>query len=216
MADITSYRARFQDARKAANYAARFADGSRRRIDRREQRAVQKIFGALAECQSVLDVPAGAGRFAAALTQHNRRLIEMDAALEILRHAERRARQPGVPAAFVQGDAARLPLVNGAVDCIFCNRLLHHILVAEERAAILREFHRVSRRYVVVSFFDYRHFAAARRLLKAFKGSKPRYEGQPTRAQFEGEVEGCGFRVRDVALTGPAWIAQKYFVLEKA
>jgi hypothetical protein len=82
--------------------------------------------------------------------------------------------------------------------------------------AILREFHRVSRRWTVVSFFNYQGLAGIRNFLKRLKGRKPRYQGQPTLEQFTGEVERCGFRVEDIIPTGPPWVSQKYFVLEKA
>jgi ubiquinone/menaquinone biosynthesis C-methylase UbiE len=215
MADIRTYRQRFQDAEKAQRYAARFEGGSRNRIDRRERRVVQKIFSDLPDCRSVLDVPSGAGRFATALMQSNRRLIEMDVAMEILRHGEQRALKNGVQAVFLQADASRLPLANDAVDCVFCNRLLHHILRTEERAVILREFHRVSRRYVVVSFFDYSAFGGVRRMLKRLKGRKPPYGGQPTPEQFAAETAQAGFDVREIIPTGPVWVAQKFVILEK-
>jgi hypothetical protein len=102
------------------------------------------------------------------------------------------------------------------VDCVFCNRLLHHIHSAREREVFLREFQRVTRQYLVVSFFDYHAFGQVRKFLKALKGRKPKYDQQPTFAQFTEEVCRCGFNVREVVATGAPWVAQKFFVLEKA
>lgn len=213
--DIASYRTRLRNETHAAKYAARFERGARARIDRREQRAVKKIFAGLPDCRTVLDVPCGAGRFARTLGEGGRRVVSVDSAREILAHAQKRAIRSGCRATFVHSDAAKLPLPANAVDAVFCNRLLHHILKPEERAIILRELQRVSRRYVVVSFFDYQGFATVRRLLKSLKGSKPKYVGQPNRGQFEREVNACGLRVRELIPTGAAWVSQKYFVLEK-
>src|SRR6185436_10807367 len=131
MAEAKTYRKRMQNARRARLYAERFETGSRRRINQREQRAVAKIFDALPDCRSVLDVPSGAGRFARVLAA-GRMLIEGDVAFEILEFARERSEKAGLPVSFVQSDAARLPLADQAVDCIFCNRLLHHILAANE------------------------------------------------------------------------------------
>lgn len=83
MRDIKSYRGRLQNPTQAERYAARFESGSRKRISEREQRVVQKIFSGL-DCDSVLDVPSGAGRFVSALANGSRTIIEMDAALPIL------------------------------------------------------------------------------------------------------------------------------------
>jgi ubiquinone/menaquinone biosynthesis C-methylase UbiE len=214
MAEAKIYRQRMQHAKRARLYAERFETGSRRGINEREQRAVAKIFDALPDCRSVVDVPSGAGRFAKVLAR-DRELIEADVAFEILEFARERAESASLPVRFVQSDAAKLPLADASVDAVFCNRLLHHILKSAEREVFLREFHRVTRRYVVISFFDYHAFGGVRKLLKALKGRKPKYDEQPTLAQFTDEVTRCGFNTRDVIATGAPWVAQKYFVLEK-
>ena len=214
--DIQSYKRRLQDGRKAELYAKRFETGSRKRIDKREQRAVRKIFAELKDCHSVLDVPSGAGRFLQTLSQGGRRVLEADVAFEILEYAQDRADRLKIDAQAMQGDAARLPLVDGAVDCVFSNRLLHHIHASTERRALLQEFHRVSRRYAVVSFFNYKGLARVRGLLKRLKGRVPPYANQPTQEEFSIEVTASGFRVLEIVATGMPWVSQKYFVLEKA
>lgn len=214
--DIKSYSRRLQDQTKAELYAKRFETGSRRRIDKREQRAVRRIFAGLKDCHSVIDVPSGAGRFIQTLSQGGRRVLEADVAFEILEYAQTRANKLKVDAQSMQGDAARLPLIDGAVDCVFSNRLLHHIHASSERKALLREFHRISRRYAVVSFFNYKGLAQIRGFLKRLKGRVPPYANQPTQEEFRNEVTECGFRVKEVVATGMPWVSQKYFVLEKA
>jgi ubiquinone/menaquinone biosynthesis C-methylase UbiE len=216
MTDTESYRSRLQDGDRAQDYAARFESGPRRRINEREQRAVRRVFEALPECRSVLDVPSGAGRFLESLTQGGRELTEMDIAAEILEFARERAASLGVQARFIKGDAANTGMPDGSVDAVFCNRLLHHITSAPERAIFLREFHRVTRRYLVISFFDYRAFGGLRVFLKRLKGRKVNYTGQPTLQEFTEETTQCGFRLLRLVPTGAIWVSQKYFVLEKA
>lgn len=203
-----------QHAKRARLYAERFETGSRRRINEREQRAVARVFETIADCRSVIDVPSGAGRFAKVLAR-GRGLIEVDVAFEILEFARERAEASKLRVLCLQSDASKLPLADGAVDCVFCNRLLHHIHSTTERQVFLREFHRVTRKYLVISFFDYHAFGRVRKLLKALKGRKPKYDEQPTFAQFTQEVTQCGFNVREVVATGAPWVAQKFFVLEK-
>lgn len=209
MAQAKTYKRRFQSKARAEKYARRFSSGSHKRIDAREQRAVAKIFAGLEDCRSVLDVPCGAGRFAKTLGQGGRLVIETDVAHEMVEIA-RRAHRLGM-----QSDAGHLPFRDGAVDCVFSNRLLHHILPRDERATFLREFHRVSKRWVVVTFFDYRMFATVRKALKKIKRAKIRYDEQPTLEQFEAEVKACGLCIVSVVATGPVWVSEKYLVLEK-
>ena len=213
--DLDSYRRRLQSRAKAEKYATRFERGSRRRIDRREQRAVRKVFASLSGCESVVDVPSGAGRFLNTLSQGGRKVVEVDVAFEILEFARERVRRNGMRAVALQGDASRLPLGDASVDCVFSNRLLHHILPSAERVALLHEFHRVCRRWTVVSFFNYKGMARIRGFLKRLKGRRPPYENQPTIEEFSAEVVQSGFRVKRIVATGLPWVSQRYFVLEK-
>jgi ubiquinone/menaquinone biosynthesis C-methylase UbiE len=213
--NLDQYRSRLQDKTAAAKYSDRFESGSRKRVDLREQKAVKLILSGLPGVKVILDVPCGAGRFAGTLGEGGRKLIAIDVAQEVLAHASERAKKAGVKAELHQGDASKLPLSNQSVDCAFSNRLLHHILDRKERVKILGELHRVSRRFAIVSFFDYHSFGFVRRFRKAIKGRKPPYEGQPTFEQFTAEVNEAGFNVRQVVPTGAPWIAQKYFVLER-
>lgn len=215
MSDTNTYSQHFQNAGTALNYATRFDRPSRRRINAREQKAVRKAFAPLKDCRSVLDVPCGAGRFLGVLAQENREVIEMDVAAEMVDLARERAGAVA-KARFMQGDAARIPLPDQSVDCVFCNRLLHHIVSAAERAVFLREFHRVTRRYLVISFFDYRSFGTLRIFLKKLKGRKVNYGAKPTLQEFRVEFAACGFREVSFIPTGLPWVSQKYFVLERA
>ena len=81
-----------------------------------------------------------------AVLSRGRELIEADVAFAILQHARERAEHAKLQVKFFQSDASKIPLVDGAVDGVFCNRLLHHILQPNEREMFLREFHRVTRR----------------------------------------------------------------------
>ncbi len=214
MAEAKQYSRRMQEAKRARLYAERFETGPRKGINLREQRAVARIFKSLPDCRTLIDVPSGAGRFAKVLSE-GRELIEADVAFEILEFAQERAARAKLDVRFLQSNAAKIPLANDAVDGVFCNRLLHHILAPEERAMFLREFHRITRKYLVISFFDYHSFGSVRRVLKALKGRKPKYKSQPTLEQFTDEVTRCGFTVSQVVPTGPLWVSQKFFVLIK-
>jgi ubiquinone/menaquinone biosynthesis C-methylase UbiE len=221
------YSQRFQNLERAERYAQRFERGSRLRIDRREQRAVARTFALIPKCRTVLDIPSGAGRFFGTLSHGGRRVIEMDVAHEMLVFAREKAvklpsgagassKTPPPAPGLAQADATRIPLQDGAVDCVFSNRLLHHIVLASERAVILREFHRVTSRYAVISFFNYKGLARVRTFFKRLRGRRPAYDEQPSLDAFRDEVIRAGFRVQAVVPTGLPWASQKYFLLEKA
>jgi ubiquinone/menaquinone biosynthesis C-methylase UbiE len=216
MARIETYCQRYRNRGKAERYTKRFERGGHKRQDQREQKAVREILGGLTDCRSVLDVPSGAGRFLKTLASEGRQVIEADVAFEMLEYAHGQAGRKGISAQFLQVDASRLPLADGSVDGVFCNRLLHHILETSQRAQFLREFYRVSRKYLVISFFDYRALGVVRRALKRLKGAKPMDERQPSLEDFTGELLAAGWQIRSRKPTGPFWVSQKYLVLEKS
>jgi ubiquinone/menaquinone biosynthesis C-methylase UbiE len=213
--EIESYRGRLASEDAAARYAHRFAAGSRRRTHLREQAAVARIFSGWTQGGRVLDTPCGAGRFLDVLSRHATELTLMDTSEAALELARTHARELNVQATFLVGDASNTGLPDASVDVVFCNRLLHHLTQASERARFLREFSRVTARHLVLSFFDYLRFGPLRAWLKRLKGRRVDYAGQPTQAQFTAELAACGFRLQRVVPIGPPWVAQKYLVLEK-
>src|SRR5690606_16043150 len=47
-----------------------------------------------------------------------------------------------------------MPYPDGAFDCIFVMRLLHHVPSADERATMFKELRRKASKGVVISYFD--------------------------------------------------------------
>jgi ubiquinone/menaquinone biosynthesis C-methylase UbiE len=213
--DLVQYGSRFASQDNAERYAERFERGLRKHIHQNEQRALGVVLSRLGRCDSVLDVPCGAGRFLVLLGRHSDLVIEADISAEMLACSERRHQETMGDCRFIQADATCLPFPDHSVDRIFCNRLLHHLRQPSERATVLQELHRVVRENVIVSFFDYRSFGTLRRCLKRVKGRKTRYREHPTRAQFVDEIIRRGFRVHFITPVGSLWNAQKYFVLAR-
>ena len=212
-----AYGSRFQNEGTAQKYADRFERPTHRHINRREQRAVARILGNLAGISTILDMPCGAGRFLPTLTKTGLKLLEIDISHEMLAIGNQRllSQGDGSKVSFIQGSAFELPLADDSIDCVFCNRLLHHFKDAGDRIKLLRELHRIARRYVIVSFFDYHRFGGLRVFLKRLRGRRPDYSGYPTRGVFEKELGEVGFGVERVEPTGGPWVAQVYYLLEK-
>lgn len=208
------YENRFKNRDTSKSYAQRFEKSTHRAINRREQRALRAIFGCLGRFSTILDVPCGAGRFVQLLLDSAATVIESDVSLEMLELSREQCSDPGRTRWF-QGDAGQLPLPDGGLDCVLCNRLLHHFRVRSDRVRILSELNRVTRRFVVVSFFDYHRFGRIRLFLKWLKGRRPDYAGHPTRPEFESEIAEAGFRVHSFDRIGAPWVAEAYYVLEK-
>lgn len=198
----------YRDPAFAERYARKRAAGaSTRKREAREAALVESLLAraALAPAARVLDCPAGTGRFTAQLAARGLRVTAADIALPML------ARVPGEGGRAV-ADALRLPFATGAFDLVLCVRLLHHVPTAAERARLFAELARVSRRYVLLSFFHRASFHELRdRVLGALRPfEKTRHA--TTRGEISREAAPHGLAVRASAPM-LRWLKRPWFVL---
>ncbi|MDB5067018.1 MAG: methyltransferase protein [Chloroflexi bacterium] len=139
----------------------------------------------------VLDVGCGTGILATRIGEDGRgaRVVGCDLSMGMLRRAAARVR-----GAWVQGDALRLPLRDGALDAVVSTQAFHFL---PDRRAALAEFHRVLRPggLLVIAMVNPRTPAVSRLLSRA----ATRVLGAgfwPTRAELRDEVASSGFEVR--------------------
>ena len=94
----------------------------------------------------ILDLGTGTGDIPARIRMRHAhaRVVGLDLSIPLLRAA-----RPRVDA-VVAGSALTLPLRDGAVDIVVCSQLLHHF-GEREAVTLIREAHRVSRGWVVIS-----------------------------------------------------------------
>ncbi len=180
----------------AAHYAGARWQASRhaRRTDRRERAIVLSFLARSGPLDRILDVPCGASRMLATLagaeSGEPHRVIAVDVAAAMLAAARTTAADGAAPW-LLQASATRLPLAHGCVDLVLCMRLLHHFASPSERVHVLAELARVTRRYVITSYFD----AAS---LQAWRGrvlrKRRRRFVQPARA-FAAEAHAAGLRI---------------------
>ena len=90
-----------------------------------------------------------------------------------------------IPCLCLVGDARELPFPDRRFDLAFSMRLLHRVTKPEERVAVLRELGRVSRGWVLFSFYNCR----------TYRGLRDRLRGR-----YAGET--CGTIAAEVAAAG--------------
>jgi SAM-dependent methyltransferase len=106
---------------------------------------------------ALLDVPAGAGRLAAALEGTGAVVVAADASAEMLA-ADPRPRR-------VRASIFDLPFAENAFDAVVCRRFLHHLARPEDLERAVAELVRVSARLVIASFWDAASLPALRKRL---------------------------------------------------
>jgi len=138
-------------------------------VNWREQRLLAQL---LTQCQlphsTVLDVPCGYGRFAPLYARLGITAIGADVSYAMTHLAAATQARQG-RTRWLCADVLALPFPDGVFDGVLCIRLLHHRYSDAERQRILGELARVSRRFIIISFYRFtllhtvaRHWRGAR------------------------------------------------------
>lgn len=150
MTGVYKARTAYQDNAVVEEYEARrFSGRFGRYVWRREQAAVGALLESIGSLDSVLDCPSGFGRWLPQIERLDPEVVlEVDVSAQMLLQG-RRTYNPRWP--MVRALAEALPFADDAVDLVFCHALTKHLPQGSQEA-VLAEFARVSRRYVLCSF----------------------------------------------------------------
>ena len=209
----------YRSAKVAEDYDFhRFSTPERQKRNARKWAAIRKALSAATGVRTILDLPCGTGRFTGALARDGYEMVGSDISLEMLQKAasiDTGTTSGGKPTevrGYVQANAEHLPLRSDSLDCVVCIRFMMHVDPAT-RVRMLREFHRVSRRWVVV---DYRHKYTFRYVLshtfgKLGLGRTPL--SRVSRKDLEQEFRDAGFAIREVVRVSAPLLSDKWVVL---
>jgi ubiquinone/menaquinone biosynthesis C-methylase UbiE len=123
----------------------------------RERRILRSLLASQGHCKIILDLPCGGGRLSDQLATATDLLIEADIAIGQILYG-RDTTSLNVPRLWMTASAFHIPFCDNAVDATVCIRLNHHLPSPVERERLVRELLRVSRRFVIMTFFDYHSF----------------------------------------------------------
>lgn len=171
--DSTAYQQAYQEVEEAEFYNREYRD---RRLKRwstaAEYRLLDRLLGSQGRSEMILDLPSGGGRLSPRIAAHADLLIEADIALGQVLVGKR---QPplATPQIWMTASAFHIPLRDDAVDGTVCPRLCHHLPSPAERERLIEELLRVSRRFVVMTFFDHHSLKNWLRRIRAPFNKKP-------------------------------------------
>lgn len=204
-------------------YLQKHRDGLARRLSHwREAQLARRALTLAGRPTSVLDLPCGAGRFwPVLLEERDRSLIAADNSPDMIKTAV--AHQPAVLVKRVrtlETSAFDIGLPDGAVDCIFCMRLFHHIAEPEHRLAVLEQFRRVTRDTVILSLWVGGNFKAWKRSRLEKRRTEKEGEREVNRLflpapQLEREFRQAGFRIIGKLDFLPRYSMWRVYVLHK-
>jgi SAM-dependent methyltransferase len=196
----------------------RFSSPERQKRNARKWAAITRALRSATGVRTILDLPCGTGRFTGAMAREGFEIVGSDISLEMLHKAASQESQNKVDGqqatirGYVQANAEHLPLRNDSLDCVVSIRFMMHVDPAT-RVRMLREFHRVSRRWVIV---DYRHCYTFRYVLthtlgRLGLGRTPL--SRVSRKELEQEFTDAGFAIRSVIRVSTPLLSDKWVVL---
>jgi SAM-dependent methyltransferase len=191
--------------------------GTQRLVNWREQWIVAALLRQAETPGRVMDVPSGYGRFTPALEASAAEgvvCVDIDhERLVALRCATPEGREPGVVRADLRG---ALPFASRSFDLVFNLRYLHHVYTREEQEQAVAELVRVSRRYVLLSYYRRSNLHAVQREVQT--ATRPNRRGRPAMiapSEFDRLLREVGCRrIADRALL-PGFHAQRLVLLER-
>ncbi len=183
----------------------------------RDQRLVEKAVRHAGHVERILDVPCGTGRLLRSLASRVPHSVGADISLDMIQFSRLPTPVKGGPKGlleYVQCDAKYLPFSNDSFDVVVSGRFLHHLfhLPRAERVQVMREFARVSRKWVLGDFnIQYGLKYYINRLRSTLVG-KPLKSQRMAAGKVFGELAQAGLQVEQVYPI--SWFAsEKWYIL---
>jgi len=170
-----AYQENYREVERAERYNAKYSKQALKRAStRREFQLIEQLLGSVQRSEVLLDLPSGGGRLSPALAPFADMILEADVAFGQLEHG-RSAPPLTTPQLWLEASAFDIPLRDQSVDGTVCVRLAHHLPAASERERLVDEILRVSKRFVLMTFFDFHSLKnRLRRLRQPFDGKPPK------------------------------------------
>lgn len=164
-----------------------------------EKKMALKALKIIGKSKIILDVPCGAGRFwPTILKYHKGDFWASDNSQDMINTALERVDEAVRDRINTfQASAFSMEIGDESVDCIFCMRLIHHIVKKEDRMELLKEFHRVTSEHLIISLWVDGNLQATRRKRLEVKRKKKKYVNRVVipANEIEKEFTNAGFEV---------------------
>jgi len=214
------FEGRFYSRKQAEHYRDRFKKGRRVRTDRLEKDVLRELGARIGRIAVALDLPGGTGRLSGTLLEFADTVILADRSLAMLCVAKEDRADPRIK--FELLDAEDIALADGSVDLVFCHRFLQHVLDAPRRARILSELARISRRYVILSYYPPSFLSRWRAFRRRLLGRAAPADSQPSVERYCEEIRAAGLRLvhtatmRHFPVTGTFYLFERSDVASRA
>lgn len=178
----------------------RYRGLDQRIVNSREQRIIRRLLKKIMKEKisglEVLDIPCGYGRFTQALLTGNNRLINSDLSFFMVKRAVEQGQALQADVLGAAADTKKgLPFKENVFDLLLSMRFFHHVHEGSDREAILHEFFRVSREWVILSYYKANLFHQLQRKIRRKVKRKQTRISIISSQRFKKEVLDAGFEI---------------------
>lgn len=205
---------RFIDRRQAEHYRDRFKKGRRARTNQLENTLLRELGGRVGHVQVALDLPCGTGRLSRTLLEFSNQVILGDSSQAMLDVASEEVRDPRVSCRLMDAESIGLP--DASVDLVFCHRFLYHVTSKARRSRMLSEMVRVTRRYVILSYYPPGFLNRWRRFRRRLLCQDVPEASQPSDSQYREEIRAAGLQLVHTATFRHFPVTGVFLLLERA
>ncbi|MGH7888126.1 MAG: class I SAM-dependent methyltransferase [Candidatus Binatia bacterium] len=212
---------RYNSPEGATDYAHKFERHWTERLNNwHEQRLLRRLLRSadIAKLDGIaLDLPCGYGRLYAIVRELGARVVEGDWSFPLLATAKRYHLEHDtgqLPAGYVRATALRLPFHDCAFELVLSVRLSHHIREQPERIQHLCEVMRVSRKWVMFTYFDAASFKnRTHERRRRYNGKRSKWTLSFEQVQELAQAE--GFQVAQWAWLSRLFSGHRYTLLQR-
>ena len=194
----------------------RYRSPDQRWVKNREEHIVKKLMRGLSgPDKRVLDLPCGYGRFTGLIRGRGLSQICADRSFEMVRRSQEKYAFPDVQGVAADASSS-LPFDDESFDIVLCIRLFHHIKDRDSIAFLLREFHRVTSEWVILSTYVSTPLHRIQRSLRRLVRKRQKKIHMPSRLEWSRIVRESGLEcVSEIPLLR-GFHAQRFQLLQKS
>jgi SAM-dependent methyltransferase len=212
----------FQEQEVADYERRRYRGLDQRLVHGRETRILRRLLRTIADARGddapglALDAPCGYGRFSGLLAEEGYLLFATDLSLAMVRRASAPRSSNAVPIGIISNLTQGLPFRSGAFSLVFSMRFFHHLHEPALRRQALSEFARVTREWLIVSYYQSNPLHLLQRALRRKLMRKKTRIKMIRGREFREEATSAGFVVVRVVPLLRGLHAQHIALLSKA
>ncbi len=160
-----------------------------------EMALIERAIQPLVDIKTIIDVPCGVGRASKLFTEKGLEVTSVDAGKSAVEVTKKTLADAKTPVHVLEGDIRDLSFDEQSFDASFCFRFFHHLKTEEAKLFLISELTRISKNYVLISYFSPLSFTSLKRKIRHALGGKKSVQQTTSLSEMEAYFKQQGFEL---------------------